>query len=117
MFQFESTVDGVSVFNRESILLMKEISDMVLATRYADVPAGIRRRGETRRARCPYRVASEHFFPTVTRHANGTVANVTHDGLGADLVTDIDAVVRSFDATGAGWGIFHGVLSANAHNQ
>lgn len=110
MFQFESTVDGVSVFNRESILLMKEISDMVLATPgYADV-CQLAYDGEGENATslgCVPPVSPlNYFFPTVTRHANGTVANVTHDGLGADLVTDIDAVVRSFDADRRGMGYF-----------
>ena len=84
MFQFESKVDGVSVFNRESILLMKEISDMVLATPgYADV-CQLAYDGEGENATslgCVPPVSPlNYFFPTVTRHANGTVANVTNDG-------------------------------------
>ena len=108
-----------SVFNRESILLMKEISDLVLATPgYADV-CQLAYDGEGENATslgCVPPVSPlNYFFPTVTRHANGTVANVTNDGKGADLVTDIDAVVRSFDVTGAGWGTFStGLRPANA---
>ena len=84
MFQFESKVDGVSVFNRESILLMKEISDLVLATPgYADV-CQLVYDGEGENATslgCVPPVSPlNYFFPTVTRHANGTVANVTNDG-------------------------------------
>lgn len=110
MFQFESKVDGRSVFNRESILLMKEISDLVLATPgYADV-CQLAYDGEGENATslgCVPPVSPlNYFFPTVTRHANGTVANVTNDGKGADLVTDIDAVVRSFDADRRGLGYF-----------
>ena len=110
MFQFESTVDGRSVFNRESILLMKEISDIVLATPgYADV-CQLAYDGEGENATslgCVFPVSPlNYFFPTVTRHANGTVANVTYDGRGPDLVTDIDAVVRSFDADRRGKGYF-----------
>ena len=110
MFQFESIVDGRSVFNRESILLMKEISDLVMSTPgYADV-CQLAYDGEGENATslgCVRPVSPlNYFFPTVTRHANGTVANVTHDGNGPDLVADIDAVVRSFDADRRGMGYF-----------
>ena len=100
MFQFESTAPGTSVFNRESLTLMKEIEVLVLSVPgYTDV-CQLKYDGEGENATSAGCVESisplNFFFPTVTVHANGTV-QVTPDGNGP-LVDDIDAVVRAFDA-------------------
>jgi hypothetical protein len=100
MFQFESTAPGTSVFNRESLTLMKEIEVLVLSVPgYTDV-CQLKYDGEGENATSAGCVESisplNFFFPTVTVHANGTT-QVTPDGNGP-LVDDIDAVVRAFDA-------------------
>ena len=100
MFQFESTAPGTSVFNRESLTLMKEIEVLVLSVPgYTDV-CQLKYDGEGENATSTGCVESisplNFFFPTVTVHANGTT-QVTPDGNGP-LVDDIDAVVRAFDA-------------------
>ena len=107
-FQFE-TRSGGTVFNAESLGFMKEIDDIVMSVpgyadycqlAYDDVSSA-----NATSSGCVSRVSPVlHFFPSVKTLSNGTIVTVP-DGKGP-LVSDIDAVVRSFDGNRRSLGYF-----------
>ncbi len=115
-FQFEARDAGGSVFTRESLLLMREIDELVMSVPgYEDVcqleyaamddDAAADDAASRVAVGCAPRVTPVlHFFPSVATLANGTVVRVP-DGRG-ELVADIDATVRGFAADERRFGYF-----------
>ena len=115
-FQFEARDAGGSVFTRESLLLMREIDELVMSVpgyedvcqiEYAAMDDDDAADDAASRVAvgCAPRVTPVlHFFPSVATLANGTVVRVP-DGRG-ELVADIDATVRGFAADERRFGYF-----------
>ena len=102
LFHFESDSGG-SVFNRDALLLMKDIDELVMRTPgYGDYCQLTYDSATETSLGCAPRVSPVlYFFPSVDA-ATGAVA---YDG-GGDLTDDLDAVVRMFSEDRRAFGYF-----------
>ena len=102
LFHFESSVVGRSVFNEQTLLLMKEIDTIVMSVPGYTEVCQLAYDDNDVSTGCVPRVSPVlYFFPTI----DAVTGNVTNDGNG-EMVTDIDAVVRSFRANKRAFGYF-----------
>ena len=104
-FHFESD-SGDSVFNRDALLLMRDIDALVMATPgyedYCQLEYDEGDDGDVAPVGCVERVSPTlYFFPSV----DAATGAATYDGRG-ELVDDLDAVVRVFSEDRRTFGYF-----------